>query len=156
MNMEVILIERKEFIVGGFSVETTLENSERDTEILFHDFYNGKMELLSNFAKNTKEYYGVMWYTKLHERYRYLVGQEITEKVKDFEIKIIPEGVYAYTKLSKDCDGIQAWTDFYSEAIPKTGYTPKEIDDIAFEYYPNGLDGDYELWSLVEKGIETK
>jgi len=152
--MEVKLIERDEFIVGGFSVETTLENSARDTEILFNDFYNGKMESLSNFAKNAKEYYGVMWYTKLHEKYRYFVGQEISEIVKGFEIKIIPKGLYAYTKLSKDCDGIQAWTDFYSEAIPKTGYAPKEIDDMAFEYYPNGFDDDYELWSLVEKRTE--
>ena len=151
--MEIKLVERSEFIIGGFSIETTLVNSNRDTEILYNDFNNGKMELLSNFTKNTKEYYGVLWYTKLHESYKYLIGQEIIEKTKDFEIKIIPKGMYAYSKFPKDYDGIKAWTEFYEEGIPKTGYKPKEKDDIAFEYYPNGLNGEYELWSLVEKNV---
>jgi hypothetical protein len=31
------------------------------------------------------------------------------------------------------------------------GHKPAEQNDIAFEYYPNGFDGEYELWSLVER-----
>jgi len=149
--MQVKLVEKNEFIIGGFSVETTLENSSRDTGILYNEFYNGKMDLLCSFTKNTKEYYGVLWYTKFHESYKYLLGQKINEKTEGFEIKIIPKGMYAYSKFPKDYDGIKAWTEFYAEGIPKTGYKPKEINDIAYEYYPNGLNEEYELWSLVEK-----
>jgi len=149
--MEVKMVERKEAIIAGFSIETTLENNNKDTEALFNDFNNGKKELLNNFTQNTKEYYCVLWYTKLHESFRFLLGQKIIEKTKDFEIKIIPEGMYAYSKFPKNYDAIKAWTEFYAEGIPKTGFKPKETNDIAFEYYPNGLNGDYELWSLVEK-----
>jgi DNA gyrase inhibitor GyrI len=76
---------------------------------------------------------------------------EIIEKTKDFEIKIIPEGKYAYSKFPQNYDPIKAWTEFYNEGIPETGDKPVEKDDIAFEYYPNGLNGKYELWSLMEK-----
>ena len=149
--MEVKLVERKEIIIGGFSKETTPENNENDLGILFNEFYNGKMELLNSFTKNTIEYYGIIWYTKLHQSYKYLIGQEITNELNNFDIKIIPEGIYAYSSFSKGFDVIKAWTEFYQIGIPNTGYRPKEKDDIAFEYYPNGLSNEYELWSLVEK-----
>ena len=124
-----------------------------DIEILFNDFYNGKKLLLNNFEKNINEYYGVIWYTKLHESYKYLIGQRIENKMEDFEIKIIPEGQYACFKFPQGYDAINAWMDFYEKGIPETGYKPKEKDDIAFEYYPDGLDGEYELWSLVGKNV---
>ena len=149
--MKVEIVERNEIIIGGFSVETTLENSVKDTEKLYSDFENSKMEILNNFTKNTKEYYAVLWYTKPHESYRYLVGQKIPNEPCDFEVKVLPKGLYACSKFPKDYDGIKAWTEFYQTGIPETGYKPKEKDDIAFEYYPNGLNGEYELWSLVEK-----
>jgi effector-binding domain-containing protein len=148
--MEVKVVERNEMIIGGYSIETTLKNSEEDLKRLYNDLENGKIEILNNFSKNTKEYYAVLWYTKLHKSYKYLVGQEISNGSGNFEVKILPEGMYAYTKFPQNYDGIKAWTDFYEIGIPKTGYKPKENDDVAFEYYPNGLNGEYELWSLVE------
>jgi DNA gyrase inhibitor GyrI len=149
--MKVEIIEREEFMVGGFSVETAGDDSAKDVEILYADFENGKKDLLNNFSKNTKEYYGVLWYTKLHESFRYLVGQKVTERTEEFEIRIIPEGMYAYTKFPQNYDGTKAWTEFYNEGIPGVGYKPVEQNDMAYEYYPDGLDGEYELWSLVEK-----
>jgi len=151
--MEVEIIQREEIIIGGFSIETTLENSKKDTDILFNDFYNGKMELLNIFTKNTKEYYGVIWYIKLHESYKYLIGQEIHNQSENLEIKIIPSGLYAYSKFPQEYEGIKAWADFYSIGIPEAGYKPVEKNDIAFEFYPNGLNDEYELWSLVEKNV---
>jgi len=147
--MEIKLIEREQIIVGGISVETNLADSERDVETLYNDFY-GKVELLNRLSQNENEYYGVIWYTRLHESYKYLIGQKLKNQTEDFEIKPIPKGLYACAKFPKDFDGIKAWTDFYNE-IPKTGYKPKEKGDLAFEFYPNGLEGGYELWSLVEK-----
>jgi predicted transcriptional regulator YdeE len=151
--MEVKLVERKEIIIGGFSVETTLENNEKDLELLYNDFHKSKKDLLHGFTKNTTEYFGVIWYTKLHESYKYLLGQKIMDIIYDIETILIPEGLYAFAKFPQGYDGIKAWTDFYQVGIPKTGYKPKEISDIAFEYYPNGLNGEYELWSLVEKNV---
>jgi hypothetical protein len=151
--MEVKLVERKEIIIGGFSIETTLENNEIDTEKLLNDFYDGKKDFLNKFTKNTQEYYAVIWYTKLHESYKYLIGQKISNKTNELDTKIISEGLYAYTKFPQNYDVIKAWTDFYQIGIPNVACKPKEKDDVAFEYYPNGLNGEYELWSLVEKNV---
>jgi len=151
--MEVKLAQREKTIIGGFSVETTLENSGKEIGELYKEFTNGKMQLLNSFTENINEYYGVIWYTKFHEKYKYLLGQEIIIRSKDFEIKGIPKGQYVYSKFSKGYNGIKAWTEFYEKGIPEIGYKPIEKKDVAFEYYPNGLDGDYELWSLVEKNV---
>jgi predicted transcriptional regulator YdeE len=151
--MEVKIVQREEFIIGGLSVETTPENNDKDIEVLFSYFCNRKMQLLNNITKNTKEYYGVIWYTKLHERYKYLVGQKINSITNDFDVKILPEGQYACSKFSANYDPIKAWTDFYYKGIPEAGYKPIEKNDISFEYYPNGLNGEYELWTLVEKDV---
>jgi DNA gyrase inhibitor GyrI len=151
--MDVKLIKHeKDIIIGGISVETNLENTGKDVEALYNDFiHNGKMKLLNGISKNQNEYYGVIWYTKLHEKYRYLIGQKIDEKIENIENKIISKGEYAFSKFPPKYDAIKAWTDFYNEGIPGIGYKPKEENDLAFEYYPNCFDGDYELWALVEK-----
>ena len=115
--MEVKIAQIKEdIIIGGFSVETTPENNNRDLDLLYNDFiHNGKMQLLNEIAKNENEYYGVIWYTKLHEKYNYLLGKKINEKVDKLEIKIILKGEYALSKFPPKYDSIKAWTDFYSE-----------------------------------------
>jgi DNA gyrase inhibitor GyrI len=152
VNIKLVKLEK--MIIAGFSVETTLENSNRDIGKLYDDFVNnGKMELLFNVTKNNSEYYGIMWYTELHKRYIYLLGQKIDKPIdqKNMEIKQIPEGEYCFSKFPQGYDTIKAWTDFYNKEIPEIGYKPIEKNDIAFEYYPHGFDGEYELWSLVER-----
>ena len=151
MNIKISKIE-SDVIIGGFSIETTLQKSAQDIGNLYNDFINnGKMELLNEITKNKLEYYAVIWYTKLHEKYMYLLGQKLDKKIGDFDIKIIKAGTYAFSKFPSKYDGIKAWTDFYNEEIPGIGYKPIEYNDIAFEYYSNGLGGKYELWSFVEK-----
>jgi hypothetical protein len=120
-------------IIGGFSIETSLENSTKDVEMLYHDFtHNGKIEILSSITKNKHEYYAVIWYTKLHEKYMYLLGQKLNEKIDNLDIKDIKTEVYAFTKFPPKYDGIKAWTNFYNEGIPKIGYKPIGHNDIAF------------------------
>ncbi|QQO07570.1 effector binding domain-containing protein [Breznakiella homolactica] len=134
-------------------METTLENSAADVGALYNDFIqNGKMELLHTITGNKTEYYAVLWYTEPHVRYRYLVGQKVKEELdeKNIEIKIMAKGTYCRKQCAPEDDAIKAWTEFYDKDIPEMGFKPKETDDIAFEYYPNGFDGEYELWSLVE------
>ena len=153
MDIEIVHLEESK-IIAGFSVETTLENNAQDLDSLYSDFlHNGKREIINSITKNNHEYYGVIWYTILHKKYKYLLGQKIVSKAdeENIDFKIIPKGTYCKSKFPAKYDGIKAWTDFYSLEIPQTGYKPKEIDDIAFEYYPNGPDGEFELWSLVEK-----
>ena len=151
MNIKLTQIE-SDIIIGGFSVETTLQNSAQDVGNLYKDFINnGKMQLLNEITKEKLEYYAVIWYTKLHEKYMYLLGQKLDKRIDNFDIKVIKAGTYAFSMFPSKYDGIKAWTDFYNEEIPGIGYKPIEHNDIAFEYYPNGLNGEYELWSLVEK-----
>ena len=180
MDVKITRI-KKEIIIGGFSIETSPENNERDLEVLFNDFYNGKMDLLNSFSKNSIEYYGIIWHTELHERYKYLIGQNITNELTNFngirirrsykdlifsklvkinkpakfEWKEIPNGTYAYASFAKDIDSIKAWTNFNQTGIPEIGYRPKEKDAFAFKYYPNGLHDKYELWSLVEENARV-
>ena len=151
MDIEIVHLEKPKIIMG-FSIETTLENNAQDLDLLYNDFLQkGKREILHGITKNNHEYYGVIWYTILHKKYKYLLGQKVDTKIneKDIDFKIISEGTFCKSKFPAKYDGIKAWTEFYSLEIPQTGYKPKEIDDIAFEYYPNGLDGEFELWSLV-------
>jgi hypothetical protein len=151
MDIKLIKIE-EDIIIGGLSVETTPEHNDKVLEKLYNDFiHNGRMKYLNSLTNNMYEYYGVIWYTKIHEKYKYLLGQRLTEKIENLDMKILKKGQYACSKFPQKYDGIKAWTDFYSKEIPEIGYKPIEQEDIAFEYYPSGLDGEYELWSLVKK-----
>ena len=152
--MEIKLIEREQITVGGISVETQYENNNKDRETLFNDFRGGKMELLSKYAKNPNEFYCATWLTGVGENFFYLLSQEIAGEANDFEIKTIPAGLYACAEFPKsNNDTLKAWEDFLEkiyEERAKIRYSVKE-NTLGFEYYPNGLDGDYELWILLEK-----
>ncbi len=67
------------------------------------------------------------------------------------ELKEIPAALYAVAPFGKDYDGVKAWTDFFFEAIPQAGYAPDYEHGFFFEYYPDGANGDYELWTPVVK-----
>ena len=152
--MNVKVTKLKKMIIAGFSAETTPENNDKDLGRLYDDFlHNRKKELLNSISKNEMEYYGVIWYTKLHEKYKYLLGQKVNGELdrNDIEIKIIPVGEYCYKKYPPKYDVIKAFTDLFYKDIPEIGYKPIEKNDVAFEYYPNGFDGEYEIWALVEK-----
>ena len=81
--MDIKIIEKKTKVkIGGFSVETTLENREKDLEVFYNDFYKDKMDLLNSFSKNKKEYYKLIWQKGLNESNKYLIGQDITNELK--------------------------------------------------------------------------
>ena len=59
MDVNIIQID-EDLTIGGFSIESTGENFNKDIEILHNDFiHNGKMKLLNNITKNSQEYYEV-------------------------------------------------------------------------------------------------
>jgi len=156
MDVKIVQIE-EDLIIGGLSIESTpvnLEDFNRDMETLYKDFvHSGKMELLNKITKNNREYYGVTWYGAdvPNADFKWLLGQKINKKEDNLEIKTIRKGEYAVSKFPPKYDAFKAWTDLYAEGIPGTGYKPIEENNIAFVYYPNGLDGENEIWALVEK-----
>jgi hypothetical protein len=152
MDTKLIKIE-EDIIIGGFSIETVFENNDKDLEILYNDFtHNGKIQLLNNITKNEQEYYLVTWLTKPDEgKYKYLLGQKINEKLDKLETKVIKSGEYVFSKFPSNYNTLNAWTEMYEEGTRGMGYKGKDVDDIAFKLYPNGLKADYELWILVEK-----
>jgi hypothetical protein len=153
MELRIVKIE-DDILIGGLSVESTGEEKDNNQkrELLFSDFSNsGKKELLNGITKNNNEYYIVTWLTL--PTIKYLLGQKVSVKIDGLEFKAIKKGEYATKKIPPKYDSYNAWMEFYEKDIVETGYRPLEQSegDIAFELYPNGLDGEYELWVLVEK-----
>ena len=153
MDVKVTRIE-EDITIGGFSVESTEKNFNKDIGILRDDFiHNGKMTLLNDITKNSQEYYEASWYRSDKDGFKWLLGQKIENKTDELETKTIKKGEYAVSKFPPKHDTVKAWVDLYGEGISGIGYRAIEDDDIniGFMYYPNGLDGEYELWALVEK-----
>lgn len=154
--MEIHFINKADFQICGYSVETSLTESNKDVAALYSDYFNnGKSALIDSAVKsNAAKYYGLMWYLEGHERYRYLLGKETVNlplPPADAELKEIPAALYAVAHFEKEYDGTKAWTDFFFDAIPKAGYAPDYEHGFFFEYYPDGVDGNYELWTPVVK-----
>lgn len=154
--MKINLTERSEFKLCGYSVETNPENNDKDISALLHDyFHRGKVELIEQIAKNKgEEYYGFSWYTQAHERYCYLFGKEVDDPEElphGAQLKRIPKTQYAFEAFEAGSDIIRAWSDFFYKDIPESGYEPNYEHGLWFEYYPEGINGKYELWSPVVK-----
>jgi predicted transcriptional regulator YdeE len=157
--MQIRFIEKDDFQICGYSVETSLAESSQDVAALYKDYFNsGKAMAIDNAAKNkATEYYGLMWYLEGHERYRYLLGKETLNRSlipAEAELKELSAALYAVASFEKDYDGVKAWTDFFFEAIPQAGYAPDYEHGFFFEYYPDGVNGSYELWTPVVKAGE--
>ena len=73
--MEVI--ERESITICGYSVETTAAQNDEYIFVLYDDFFNsGKKSGLLNLHGCKQGYYGLLWYTKKHEKYCYLLGMD--------------------------------------------------------------------------------
>ena len=149
------LIERDTFYIYGYAVETTAEQNDADVSRLFADFFDaGKDAGLRNLHGTGAGYYGLLWYTQGHEKYCYLLGVEADEN------NPIPAGAlkkelckttFAVEHFPKSKDAIEAWTEFFYTDIPKEGLAPNAQYNMYFEYYPEDVDGDYQLWVPVVK-----
>ena len=154
--MQIRFIDRAAFQICGYSVETSLDESSKDVAALYNDYFSSeKTTLIDSMAKNkSAEYFGLMWYLEGHERYRYLLGKETgcpSTIPAGAEIKELPAALYAVASFEKDYDGVKAWTDFFFEAIPHEGYAPDYEHGFFFEFYPDGVNGNYELWTPVRR-----
>lgn len=154
--MQIQFVEKADFQICGYSIETSLEESGQDVAALYRDYFRSGMALaIDNVAKNkTAAFYGLMWYLKDHKRYRYLLGKEtsLLSEIPDNAALIeIPAALYAAAAFEKGHDAVNAWTDFFFKAIPQAGYAPDDTHGFFFEYYPAGVNGNYELWTPVVK-----
>jgi DNA gyrase inhibitor GyrI len=114
--MDVKIIKLEEIIIAGCSVETTAENNDKDINLLYNSFmHNGLMEKINRITNNKKEYYGVVWYTESHKKYKYFLGQKISNSQNNdhIEIKIIPSGDYCFIKFTSGYNITKAWVGFY-------------------------------------------
>ena len=154
--MQIRFVDKADFQICGYSVETSLDESSQDVAALYNDYFDTeKAALVDTVAKNrAAEFFGLMWYLEGHKRYRYLVGKETVNPSAipaGAELMEIPPALYAVASFDKDFDGAKAWTDFFFEAIPQAGYAPNYEHGFFFELYPDGVNNDYELWTPVVK-----
>lgn len=153
--MPLQFIEREGFQICGYSVETTLAESENDVGALLLTYESDRAAQIDAIAtSDSTGIYGLMWYTQGHERYRYLVGKEVQNPMSvpsGAELKQIPKSLFAVASYPRGYDNTKAWTEFFFTDIPEAGYAPDYANGYFFEYYPNGMDGDFELWTPVIK-----
>ena len=149
------IIERDIFSICGYAVETSAEQNEDALTKLYDDFFGSDKEsILRQLIGCKKGYYGFMWYTQGHEKYCYLLGIEVAEDNKPPENAILKTTVkttYAVACYPYDKDAIEAWGEFFYTDIPNEGYVVNEELNFYFEYHPDSIDGDYELWVPVLK-----
>jgi predicted transcriptional regulator YdeE len=141
--------------VCGYSVETTLEQNDRDVSALYSNFFENEKEAsLMKLKGSKKGYYGLIWNTKRHERYCYLLGMEIEQDniaPKNSILKKITKTTYAVAVFQMGEDILRAWTEFYYYEIPKVGFKVNEEHNFYFEYYPTNVNEEFELWVPVLK-----
>ena len=149
------LVERETFYICGYAVETTAAQNDKDVSELYRDFFHKDKEAaLLRLPGGKKGYFGLLWYTQGHERYCYLLGIEVNKESEPPEnalLKTIAKTVYAVACYPHDKDTIEAWYEFFYTDIPNSGYAPNERQNLYFEYYPERVHGDYELWVPVVK-----
>lgn len=147
------LIERDPLHICGYAVETDATQNANDLSALYKDFFgNHKDALLRSLHGSKKGFYGLMWYTQGHEKYRYLLGIEVGGECGPPAggiLKTIPKTVYAVSCYPHEKDAVEAWGEFFFTDIPNEGYAPNEQLNLYFEFFPESVEGEYELWVPV-------
>ena len=148
------LVERDTLHICGYAEETDAKHNGDDLSALYKDFFDNKVSNLMSLPGSKKGYYGLMWYTHGHEKYCYLLGTQVRgdcQPPANSTLKTIPKTTYAVACYPHDKDIIEAWTEFFYTDIPNAGYAPNEQLNLYFEFFPESVEGDYELWVPVVK-----
>jgi Uncharacterized protein conserved in bacteria len=151
--MEIRVLEREQFTVCGWAVETDAEQNDADISRLYRDFFEtGKERVLGSLPGCGNGFYGLSWYTVGHERYCYMLGKKterMAEIPPDAQLITIPGALFAVAFVQDSKEIKQAWTEFFYNGIPKLGCCPNEAHGYYFEYYPGSVYGQCELWVPV-------
>ncbi len=149
--LEIHLAEREAFVVWGYSVETDLENNDKD----IGELWAGYKSELESLSCNCPGLYGAMWYTdETHKRYFYMLAVQIDNMIElpennSIQRLEIPKGLYAVASLPGNADLIEAWTEFYFRELPARKLETNHQHGIFFEWYP--AKGGVELWNSVKQ-----
>jgi len=151
--MRLEIVKRDGFCICGYAVETNAANNDADLSQLFAYFFSEDREKsLLDLTGGKKGYYGLSWYTAGHESYYYLLGIEVAADAQPPDgaiLKVIPPAEFAVARFSAEDDIMKAWTEFFYAAIPAEGYAPDEGHGYYFEFYPEDVHANYELWTPV-------
>ncbi len=151
--MDVSAVKKDAFYICGYCVETTAAQNDADISALYDDFFgSGKEGVLLALDGAKKGYCGLSWYTQGHEKYCYLLGIEVgpdNETPENAVIKQVPEAVFAAARFTRADDIMKAWNEFFYNEIPKRGWSVNGELNVYYEYYPESVSGDYELWVPV-------
>lgn len=154
-DMDIEITFRDEFNICGYAAETTLDNNDSDISGLIGSVLGSEKEKALLDMQGCKPgWYGLEWYTEGHKSFFYLLGKEVSSDANSPDgalIKAIPPAEYAVAHIPAGASLIGAWTEFFSTAIPASGYTPDYNHGFFFEYYPEGVHGCCELWTPVIK-----
>jgi predicted transcriptional regulator YdeE len=148
--MKLRLQNRGAFNICGYLTETDLENCGKDIGILWNNFEINKKNLYTLFGVKN-DFYGLMWKTQ-NGQYCYLLGvdTELVNKSPEGAVcKQIPSEKYAVVSVPSTKSAVEAWTEFYDKVLPNAKLIPAAGHVFDFEYYPEGEDGSYELWTPV-------
>ena len=152
------LVERGEFHVCGWAVDTTAADNDTDVGALYADFFDGdKHAVARTMAGNHPGWFGLSWYTENHERYGYLLGVEVDAAVEPpagAEVKTLPPTQWAVASYPAGQDIMEAWTQFYFTDIPQAGWAPDDQYNLYFEYYPGDAHGNFQLWVPVVPALK--
>ena len=142
--MKIQLKKREAFKVYGYVTETNAENNDRDIGLLWSQYES----VLRKIPESRGQLYGVIWYTdESHKRYCYFLGFESSREYNDYDFIEIPSGNFAVAKVSKKMTEMEAWTEFFYNAIPANNLVPDEKHGLYFEFYNEN--GNCELWAPV-------
>ena len=154
IKINIRIIERKEFTVCGYVVETSLETCGKDLSELWDRLRSQKLsDVFKSLGRCMGGLYGLMWYTENH-RYCYLLGKESENKEVELDlvcVKKIPEACYAVMTMPDNMPIVEAWTVFFERILPEAGYMPDSDHGLYFEYYPNEDNEICELWTPIKE-----
>ena len=156
MEYKIIDIKEEKFIAIAKDFRNEIVNEEGNHEI--HDFWDecykkGILDELKSFNKNNDKIYGLCsCVNSVEGKFKYGIGVKINKDTKELDFDELIKGGYIIWEVpaSKyvvfECFGDnpnsigEAWSYFYKEFLPQTGYKVNESTDYEV-YYENSKEG---------------
>jgi predicted transcriptional regulator YdeE len=153
--LKIEIVKRDAFQVCGYAVPTTLREYGREgnrAELINNYRTHDPSGELSKLSDTPDELFALAWYASPGKVIEYLLGYAVPDGTVAPEgalVKHVAPATYAVGSFDAGTDIVRIWTEFYYEAGSTAGFQPDLQHDVWFEYYPEGLNGRYQLWIAV-------